>query len=59
MSGQISVNQLFDRTYTSIPDANPQKYTTAFDAFTDRTGSRCGADTVPRLLSYSKHRKER
>lgn len=35
-SGQISVNQLFDRAYTPIPDTNPQKYTTAFDAFTDR-----------------------
>jgi methyl-accepting chemotaxis protein len=35
-SGQISLQQLFDRNYTPIPDTNPQKYTTAFDAFTDR-----------------------
>ncbi|HTD05537.1 methyl-accepting chemotaxis protein [Undibacterium sp.] len=35
-SGQISMSQLFDRTYTPIADTNPKKYTTAFDAFTDR-----------------------
>ncbi|MES2071545.1 MAG: methyl-accepting chemotaxis protein [Pseudomonadota bacterium] len=35
-SGQIGMSQLFDRTYTPIPDTNPKKFTTAFDAFTDR-----------------------
>ncbi|MES2106161.1 MAG: methyl-accepting chemotaxis protein [Pseudomonadota bacterium] len=35
-SGQISMSQLFDRTYKPIPDTNPKKYTTAFDSFTDR-----------------------
>ncbi|MFZ6644219.1 methyl-accepting chemotaxis protein [Undibacterium sp. TJN25] len=35
-SGQISMSQLFDRSYAPIADTNPKKYTTAFDAFTDR-----------------------
>ncbi len=35
-SGRISEQALFDRTYTPIPNTNPPKYTTAFDAFTDR-----------------------
>ena len=35
-SGQISAAALFDRTYKPIPNTNPQKHTTAFDAFTDR-----------------------
>lgn len=35
-SGQISEAALFDRTYKPIPNTNPQKHTTAFDAFTDR-----------------------
>lgn len=33
---QISKEALFDRTYTPIPQTNPEKYTTVFDAFTDR-----------------------
>lgn len=35
--GQISEAALFDRTYTPIPNTNPQKHTTAFDAFCDRS----------------------
>ena len=35
-SGQISEAALFDRNYKPIPKTNPQKHTTAFDAFTDR-----------------------
>lgn len=34
--GQISEADLFDRTYRPIPNTNPQKHATAFDAFTDR-----------------------
>ncbi|HYD80363.1 MAG TPA: methyl-accepting chemotaxis protein [Paucimonas sp.] len=34
--GQISLQALFDRSYKPIPGTNPPKYTTAFDAFTDR-----------------------
>jgi methyl-accepting chemotaxis protein len=32
----ISEQDLFDRTYTPIPNTKPQKYTTCFDNFTDR-----------------------
>ncbi|KFI07182.1 chemotaxis protein [Massilia sp. BSC265] len=35
-TGKISRADLFDRSYTPIPDTNPPKYTTRFDAFTDR-----------------------
>ncbi|HYD61036.1 MAG TPA: methyl-accepting chemotaxis protein [Noviherbaspirillum sp.] len=35
-SGQITEAALFDRKYTPIPNTNPQKHKTAFDAFTDR-----------------------
>ena len=35
-SGQITEAALFDRTYTPIPNTNPPKHKTAFDAFTDR-----------------------
>ncbi|WP_420477245.1 methyl-accepting chemotaxis protein [Noviherbaspirillum sp. ST9] len=35
-SGQISEAALFDRTYKPIPNTNPPKHKTAFDAFTDR-----------------------
>lgn len=34
--GQISREALFDRQYQPIPDTNPQKHTTQFDAFCDR-----------------------
>jgi methyl-accepting chemotaxis protein len=34
--GQISEQALFDRQYTPIPNTNPQKHHSAFDAFTDR-----------------------
>jgi methyl-accepting chemotaxis protein len=34
--GNISEAALFDRTYHPIQKTNPEKYTTAFDAFTDR-----------------------
>ena len=34
--GQISQAALFDRRYTPIPGTNPQKHSSAFDAFTDR-----------------------
>ena len=35
-SGQITREALFDRSYTPIPNTNPPKHTTKFDAFTDR-----------------------
>ena len=35
-SGQISPGALFDRNYKPIPNTDPLKHTTAFDAFTDR-----------------------
>lgn len=35
-SGQIAEASLFDRAYKPIPNTNPQKHTSAFDAFTDR-----------------------
>jgi methyl-accepting chemotaxis protein len=35
-SGQIRREALFDRKYMPIPNTNPQKHTTQFDAFTDR-----------------------
>ncbi|RJG05919.1 methyl-accepting chemotaxis protein [Noviherbaspirillum cavernae] len=35
-SGEISEQALFDRNYKPIPNTNPQKHTTLFDAFTDR-----------------------
>lgn len=35
-AGQISEDALFDRTYKPIPNTNPPKYSTKFDAFTDR-----------------------
>ena len=35
-SGKISREALFDRNYTPIPNTNPPKHTTKFDAFTDR-----------------------
>jgi methyl-accepting chemotaxis protein len=34
--GQITMEALFDRHYKPIPNTNPQKFTTKFDAFTDR-----------------------
>ena len=36
VSGQITEGALFDRTYKPIPNTNPPKHKTAFDAFTDR-----------------------
>ncbi len=35
-NGTISETDLFDRKYVPVPGTNPQKYTTRFDAFTDR-----------------------
>ncbi len=35
-SGRISGQALFERRYTPIPRTDPPKYTTSFDAFTDR-----------------------
>ncbi|HJV73427.1 MAG TPA: methyl-accepting chemotaxis protein [Noviherbaspirillum sp.] len=35
-AGRIAEAALFDRTYSPIPNTNPQKHTTAFDAFCDR-----------------------
>jgi methyl-accepting chemotaxis protein len=35
-SGQITREALFSRRYTPIPNTNPQKHSTSFDAFTDR-----------------------
>ncbi|HJW27473.1 MAG TPA: methyl-accepting chemotaxis protein [Rhodocyclaceae bacterium] len=35
-AGQIREDDVFDRNYRPIANTNPQKYTTAFDALTDR-----------------------
>jgi len=35
-AGRISEGALFDRTYKPLPNTNPPKHTTQFDAFTDR-----------------------
>lgn len=35
-AGQIGEDALFDRNYIPIPNTNPPKHTTRFDAFTDR-----------------------
>ncbi len=35
-AGEITIEALFDRTYTPIPRTDPQKHTSTFDAFTDR-----------------------
>ncbi len=35
-SGQISLQDLFDRNYVPIPNTKPQKYRTKFDALTDK-----------------------
>ena len=35
-NGQISQANLFDNNYQPIPNTNPQKHSTRFDAFTDR-----------------------
>ncbi len=35
-TGRISSQALFDRTYVPIPNTNPQKHTSQFDAFTDQ-----------------------
>src|SRR5471030_2181019 len=35
-SGKITRDALFDRRYTPIPNTDPPKHTTAFDAYTDR-----------------------
>ncbi|APE07056.1 chemotaxis protein [Alteromonas sp. RW2A1] len=34
--GTISERELFDFTYTPVPNTNPEKHTTAFDSFTDK-----------------------
>ncbi len=35
-SGQVSMDDLFDREYKPIPNTSPAKYNTRFDKFTDR-----------------------
>jgi methyl-accepting chemotaxis protein len=35
-TGRITVETLFDRNYKPIPNTDPTKYTSQFDAFTDR-----------------------
>ena len=35
-SGTISIDQLFSRNYTPIPNTDPQKYTTAYDSLFER-----------------------
>ncbi|HTP64051.1 MAG TPA: methyl-accepting chemotaxis protein [Geobacteraceae bacterium] len=35
-AGQITLDELFDRSYVPIPNTSPQKYTTSFDRFFDR-----------------------
>ncbi|MBC7514251.1 MAG: methyl-accepting chemotaxis protein [Herminiimonas sp.] len=54
-SGQISSEALFDRTYTPIADTTPVKYTTQFDAFTDRCLPSIQEDLLAQLpcLAYS------
>ncbi len=34
-SGRITIGQLFDTFYIPIPNTNPQKYNTQYDAYTD------------------------
>jgi methyl-accepting chemotaxis protein len=36
-SGQLSETDLFDKDYQLIPNTNPQKFTTRYDSFTDKT----------------------
>ncbi|MCL6418142.1 methyl-accepting chemotaxis protein [Aestuariirhabdus haliotis] len=35
-SGDITLEDLFDRDYQPVKDTNPQKFTTRFDSYTDR-----------------------
>jgi len=35
-SGELTQAQVFDYNYQEIPDTNPQKYNTAYDAYSDR-----------------------
>jgi hypothetical protein len=35
-TGKITLENLFDRKHRQIPDTSPPKYSTRFDAFTDR-----------------------
>lgn len=35
-NGEITTDDLFDRRYEQIPDSDPPKFHTSFDAFTDR-----------------------
>lgn len=34
---ELTINDIFDRDYQPIKDTNPQKYSTQFDGFTDKT----------------------
>lgn len=36
-TGKLSVEAIFDTQFKPIPNTNPQKYTTAYDTFTDQT----------------------
>lgn len=36
-SGKLTLEAIFDTRFKPIPNTNPQKYTTAYDAFTDQT----------------------
>lgn len=36
LSGQISTEDLFDKTYQPLPNTNPTKYATRYDKFADR-----------------------
>lgn len=51
-TGNISQAALFDRKYKPLPNTNPQKHSTSFDAFTDRVLPRLQEkllETMPHL----------
>ena len=54
-AGRIAEAALFDRTYTPIPNTNPQKHTTRFDDFTDRVLPEVQEDILLKLprLAYA------
>src|SRR5690606_24691827 len=53
--GQITEAALFDRNYRPIPNTNPQKHSSAFDAFTDRVLPALQESILERMphLSYA------
>jgi len=55
-SGKLSLEAVFDTNFKPIPNTNPQKFTTNYDAFTDQTFPEI-VDTLmkenPKLLFYA------